>query len=73
MNKTVVEQVNLTTTDGDMGVLAGHVPSILQLRPGLLEVFQSPAPKQSFFGSPPVLEPTYMISSERRLCHCQSR
>jgi F-type H+-transporting ATPase subunit delta len=50
-----VEQVNLSTTEGDIGVLAGHVPSILQLKPGLIDIFEGPASspntvKTSFFG-----------------------
>ncbi|KAK9694363.1 delta subunit of the central stalk of mitochondrial F1F0 ATP synthase, atp16 [Basidiobolus ranarum] len=36
--KTTVQQVNLASTSGDMGILANHVPSIEQLRPGILEV-----------------------------------
>ncbi|ORX99791.1 ATP synthase subunit delta, mitochondrial [Basidiobolus meristosporus CBS 931.73] len=36
--KTAVQQVNLASTSGDMGILANHVPSIEQLRPGVLEV-----------------------------------
>jgi F-type H+-transporting ATPase subunit delta len=53
MKETTVEQVNLSTTDGDMGVLAGHVPSILQLKPGVVEIFQSGADKQklAYFGT----------------------
>lgn len=39
MKDQVVGQVNVSSTDGDLGILAGHVPLILQLRPGLVEVF----------------------------------
>eukprot|EP00160_Parvularia_atlantis_P014567 Unigene3701_Nuclearia_a/m.11296 Unigene3701_Nuclearia_a/g.11296 ORF Unigene3701_Nuclearia_a/g.11296 Unigene3701_Nuclearia_a/m.11296 type:complete len:155 (+) Unigene3701_Nuclearia_a:98-562(+) len=35
-----VDQVNLPSTAGDMGVLADHVPTIAQLRPGVIEVIQ---------------------------------
>lgn len=56
MKETIVEQVNLSTTEGDLGVLGGHVPSILQLKPGLIEIFEGPASspstqKRSFFVS----------------------
>lgn len=47
-----VHQVNISTTDGDCGILAGHVPSIFQLEPGLVEVFEggpAGAAKKSFF------------------------
>lgn len=56
MKDQVVGQVNVSSTDGDLGILAGHVPLILQLRPGLVEVFtegpasSSPASKK-FFGT----------------------
>merc|ERR1711881_307157 len=35
-----VVQVNLPAETGDMGVLANHVPSIEQLKPGLVEVIE---------------------------------
>jgi F0F1-type ATP synthase epsilon subunit len=56
MKDQAVGQVNVSSTDGDLGILAGHVPVILQLRPGVLEVFtegsasSSPTSKKSFFG-----------------------
>ena len=45
----------MSSTDGDVGILGGHVPSILQLVPGMIEVFETPASaanavKKSFFG-----------------------
>ncbi|KAK5989948.1 F-ATPase delta subunit [Cladobotryum mycophilum] len=44
-----VVQVNIPAESGDMGVLANHVPSIEQLRPGLIEIVEeSGAPKQFF-------------------------
>lgn len=57
MKEQVVGQVNVSSTDGDLGILAGHVPLILQLKPGLLEVFvdgpasTTPNTKKSFFSS----------------------
>lgn len=55
MKDQEVGQVNLSSTDGDVGILAGHVPIILQLRPGLIEVFvDGPAStstnRKTFFG-----------------------
>ena len=35
---TVARQVNVSTEDGDLGILAGHLPMVLQLRPGVIEV-----------------------------------
>ncbi|KAJ3179995.1 delta subunit of the central stalk of mitochondrial F1F0 ATP synthase, atp16 [Irineochytrium annulatum] len=32
-------QVNISSTEGDMGILAEHVPTISQLNPGVVEVF----------------------------------
>lgn len=56
MKEQEVGQVNLSSTEGDLGILAGHVPVILQLRPGLIEVFpDGPAStatsKKHFFGN----------------------
>jgi F-type H+-transporting ATPase subunit delta len=45
-----VEQVNLPSSAGDMGVLANHVPAIAQLRPGVVEVLDGKATKK-FFGA----------------------
>lgn len=39
VNKATVKQVNLSSTDGDMGILADHVPTIARLKPGVVEVF----------------------------------
>ncbi|KAJ3301823.1 delta subunit of the central stalk of mitochondrial F1F0 ATP synthase, atp16 [Kappamyces sp. JEL0829] len=36
MQNTVLTQVNLSSTDGDMGILAGHVPVVLELKPSVL-------------------------------------
>ena len=43
-------QVNIPAESGEMGVLANHVPSIEQLKPGLVEVIEesSGASKQFF-------------------------
>lgn len=78
MKEQVVGQVNLSTTDGDLGILAGHVPVILQLRPGLVEVFTdgpssaAPNSKKSFFSkhSSLVLFLLIIMISKRRICFC---
>lgn len=44
-----VVQVNIPAESGDMGVLANHVPSIEQLKPGLVEVVEETGPTKSFF------------------------
>ena len=35
-----VVQVNIPAESGEMGILANHVPSIEQLKPGLIEVIE---------------------------------
>ena len=42
-------QVNIPAESGDMGVLASHVPSIEQLRPGLVEVIEESGGSKQFF------------------------
>ncbi|ANB15861.1 F1F0 ATP synthase subunit delta [Sugiyamaella lignohabitans] len=42
-------QVNIPTTAGDIGVLAGHVPIIQQLRPGVVEVIEGSGASKQFF------------------------
>lgn len=44
-----VVQVNIPADSGDMGVLANHVPSIEQLRPGVVEIVEESGPSKSFF------------------------
>ena len=43
-----VVQVNIPAESGEMGVLANHVPSIEQLKPGLIEVVEESGSKQFF-------------------------
>ncbi|KAG0267364.1 delta subunit of the central stalk of mitochondrial F1F0 ATP synthase, atp16 [Mortierella polycephala] len=43
-----VAQVNISAVSGDMGVLASHIPSIEQLRPGVIEVLDGAASKKFF-------------------------
>ncbi|KAL7941569.1 F1F0 ATP synthase delta chain mitochondrial precursor [Trichoderma barbatum] len=44
-----VVQVNIPAESGEMGVLANHVPSIEQLKPGLVEVVEESGPAKQFF------------------------
>lgn len=44
-----VIQVNLPAESGDMGVLANHVPSIEQLKPGLIEIIEESGSSKQFF------------------------
>jgi hypothetical protein len=47
---TEVQQVNLAATSGDMGVLANHVPTIEQLKAGVVEVFENASTTKKYFG-----------------------
>lgn len=42
-------QVNIPAETGEMGVLANHVPSIEQLKPGLIEVIEESGGSKQFF------------------------
>ena len=42
-------QVNLSAESGEMGVLANHVPSIEQLKPGLIEIVEESGGSKQFF------------------------
>jgi F-type H+-transporting ATPase subunit delta len=44
-----VVQVNIPAVSGEMGILAHHVPSIEQLKPGLVEVIEESGGSKSFF------------------------
>ncbi|KAM0324320.1 hypothetical protein ACHAQA_008097 [Verticillium albo-atrum] len=44
-----VVQVNLPAESGEMGVLANHVPTIEQLKPGLIEVIEESGGSKQFF------------------------
>jgi F-type H+-transporting ATPase subunit delta len=44
-----VVQVNIPAESGEMGVLANHVPSIEQLKAGLVEVVEESGPAKQFF------------------------
>jgi F0F1-type ATP synthase epsilon subunit len=42
-------QVNIPAESGEMGVLANHVPSIEQLKPGLVEIIEESGASKQFF------------------------
>ncbi|KAK4547129.1 hypothetical protein LTR36_001350 [Oleoguttula mirabilis] len=44
-----VVQVNIPAESGEMGILANHVPSIEQLKPGLIEVIEEQGGSKQFF------------------------
>lgn len=44
-----VVQVNIPAESGEMGILANHVPSIEQLKPGLVEVIEESGGSKRFF------------------------
>ncbi|KAI9849678.1 MAG: delta subunit of the central stalk of mitochondrial F1F0 ATP synthase, atp16 [Sclerophora amabilis] len=46
---TDVVQVNIPAESGEMGVLANHVPSIEQLKPGLIEIIEESGGSKQFF------------------------
>ena len=47
--QTIRVQVNIPAESGEMGVLANHVPSIEQLKPGLVEVIEESGGSKQFF------------------------
>jgi hypothetical protein len=46
--------VNIPAESGEMGILAQHVPSIEQLKPGLVEVIEEQGGSKQFFCMSPV-------------------
>ncbi|KAL5364752.1 ATP synthase [Aspergillus floccosus] len=61
---TGVVQVNIPAESGEMGVLANHVPSIEQLKPGLVEIVEEGGATQKFFlsGGFAVVQPDSQLS-----------
>ncbi|KAK3380070.1 ATP synthase delta chain mitochondrial precursor [Lasiosphaeria ovina] len=59
-----VVQVNLPAESGDMGVLAGHVPSIEQLKPGVVEIIEESGGSKQFFlsGGFAIVQPNSLMS-----------
>ncbi|WFD32107.1 delta subunit of the central stalk of mitochondrial F1F0 ATP synthase, atp16 [Malassezia sp. CBS 17886] len=50
-NNEEVTQVNVSASSGDLGILSSHVPSIEELRPGVMEVIESNGTNKRFFVS----------------------
>lgn len=48
MKNARVLQVNTSAISGDMGILPDHVPSIEQLKPGILEIIQESGSEKWF-------------------------
>lgn len=42
-------QVNIAAESGEMGILANHVPSIEQLKPGLIEIIEEAGGSKQYF------------------------
>ena len=42
-------QINIPAESGEMGILANHVPSIEQLKPGLVEIIEESGGSKQFF------------------------
>ncbi|EED17128.1 ATP synthase delta chain, mitochondrial precursor, putative [Talaromyces stipitatus ATCC 10500] len=61
---TDVVQVNIPAESGEMGILANHVPSIEQLKPGLVEVIEESGGTKQFFlsGGFAVVQPDSRLS-----------
>ncbi|KAI0460364.1 ATP synthase delta chain [Xylaria acuta] len=59
-----VVQVNLPAESGEMGVLANHVPSIEQLKPGLIEIIEESGSSKQFFlsGGFATVQPNSVLS-----------
>ena len=64
-NNQEVTQVNIPAVSGDIGILAAHVPTVEQIRPGLLEVIESTGTSKKFFG----MCKSLMFSLERLCCN----
>jgi F-type H+-transporting ATPase subunit delta len=50
-SESEVQQVNLPSINGDLGILANHIPIVEQLRPGLLEVISKSGETEQYFVS----------------------
>ncbi|KAF2203134.1 ATP synthase subunit delta, mitochondrial [Delitschia confertaspora ATCC 74209] len=59
-----VVQVNIPAETGEMGVLANHVPSIEQLKPGLIEIIEESGGNKQFYlsGGFAVVQPGSQLS-----------
>ncbi|RPB21666.1 epsilon subunit of F1F0-ATP synthase N-terminal domain-containing protein [Terfezia boudieri ATCC MYA-4762] len=61
---TDVVQVNIPAESGDMGILANHVPSIEQLRPGVIDIIEESGGSKQYFisGGFAVVQPDSQLS-----------
>ncbi|KAL9045076.1 MAG: hypothetical protein Q9214_001837 [Letrouitia sp. 1 TL-2023] len=61
---TDVLQVNIPAESGEMGILANHVPSIEQLKPGLVEIIEESGGSKQFFlsGGFAIVQPGSQLS-----------
>lgn len=50
-NDSEVQQVNLPSVNGDLGILANHIPIVEKLRPGLLEIISKNGDSDQYFVS----------------------
>eukprot|EP00055_Hartaetosiga_balthica_P005082 m.14381 g.14381 ORF g.14381 m.14381 type:complete len:160 (+) comp4297_c0_seq1:78-557(+) len=50
-NEEAVDQVNLASSDGDLGILANHVPIVGTLKPGVVSVLSNNAESKFFVSS----------------------
>ena len=59
-----VVQVNIPAESGEMGVLANHVPSMEQLKPGLVEIIEESGSSKQFFlsGGFAIVQPGSLMS-----------
>ncbi|KAI0486896.1 ATP synthase delta chain [Xylaria cf. heliscus] len=59
-----VVQVNIPAESGEMGVLANHVPSIEQLKPGLVEIIEENGASKQYFlsGGFATVQPNSVLS-----------
>ncbi|SPQ22439.1 a897e28f-7444-4060-a1f9-f3016d9a577d [Thermothielavioides terrestris] len=59
-----VVQVNIPAESGDMGILANHVPSIEQLKPGVVEIIEESGSSKKFFlsGGFAIVQPKSALS-----------
>ncbi|KAF8422437.1 F1 complex, delta/epsilon subunit of ATPase [Tirmania nivea] len=59
-----VVQVNIPAESGDMGILANHVPSIEQLRPGVIDIIEESGGNKQYFisGGFAVVQPDSQLS-----------
>ncbi|KAI4160627.1 MAG: hypothetical protein LQ342_005560 [Letrouitia transgressa] len=61
---TNVLQVNIPAESGEMGILANHVPSIEQLKPGLVEIIEESGGSKQYFlsGGFAIVQPGSQLS-----------